>query len=168
MSASMIRRGLELLSDDIKAVSGNKKQKARKKQPVNQAGGRGGGGVMDQISSNRQGVTKQVRRLQGRLGSGKSKATVKDKRIRSAVDEFRKKQKSSQLSKNLSYFMGLGYKAEQSDTQKILLQNKGRQSRNRPDPPVKKQREQRSLFTEEQFQQFQKEYFGRTVEDGRK
>uniref|UniRef100_A0A0E9X0S7 Active regulator of SIRT1 n=1 Tax=Anguilla anguilla TaxID=7936 RepID=A0A0E9X0S7_ANGAN len=64
--------------------------------------------------------------------------------------------------------MGLGYKAEQSDTQKILLQNKGRQSRNRPDPPAKKQKEQRSLFTEEEFQQFQKEYFGRTVEGGSK
>ncbi|KAJ8363237.1 hypothetical protein SKAU_G00120680 [Synaphobranchus kaupii] len=168
MSASIIRRGLELLSDDIKGVRGNKKQKARKKQPVYQGGERGEEGVMGQISSNRQGVTKQVRMLQGRLGSGKSKATVKDKRIKCAVDEFRKKQKQSQLSKNMSYFMGLGYKAERSDTQKILLQNKGRQSRDRPDRPVKKQMEKRSLFTEEEFQQFQKEYFGRTVEDGSK
>ncbi|XP_061078081.1 ribosomal protein S19 binding protein 1 [Conger conger] len=164
MSASIIRRGLELLSDDIKGVPGNKKQKAKKMRSVNQAGGRGDG-VMDQISSNRQGVTRQVRRLQGRLGSGKSKATVKDKRIKSAVDEFRKKQKRSQLSKNLRYFMGVAYKAEQSHTQKILVHNEGRQARNRPDRPVRKQKEERSLFTEEQFQQFQKEYFGRTVED---
>ncbi|KAG9338876.1 hypothetical protein JZ751_025316 [Albula glossodonta] len=168
MSASMIRRGLELLSDDIKGVPGQSNQKAKNKQLSHQGGGRGEGGLMDQISSNRQGVTKQVRRLQGRLGAGKSKATVKDKHIKCAVDEFRKKQKQSQLSKNLGYFLGVGYKAEQADTHKILLQNRGRQSRNRPDRPVKRQKEQKSLFTEEEFQEFQKAYFGRTVEDSSK
>ncbi|XP_036377373.1 ribosomal protein S19 binding protein 1 [Megalops cyprinoides] len=162
MSASMLRRGLELLSDDIKGIHGDKKQKRKKKE----AGGEEG--VMGQISSNRQGVTKQVRRLQGRLGSGKSQATVKNKRIKCAVEEFRKNQKQSQMSANLRYFLGTGYKAAQSDTQKILLQNQGRQSRHHPDRPPKKQQEQRSLFTEEEFQQFQKEYFGRTVEGGSK
>ncbi|KAJ8406701.1 hypothetical protein AAFF_G00296170 [Aldrovandia affinis] len=167
MSASMVRRGLELLSNDIKGVSRGKKRKAKKQLVHQTGGGRGGqrkGGVMGQISSNKQGVTKQVRRLQGRLGSGKSKATVKDKRIKCAVDEFRKKQKQSQLSKNLRYFQGFEYKAEQSDTQKILLHNHGRQSRNRPDHSVQKQREKRSLFTEEEFQQFQKDDKGREAE----
>lgn len=41
--------------------------------------------VMDLVSTKKQGVTRQVKRLQGRLGHGKSKATVKDKRIKSAV-----------------------------------------------------------------------------------
>ncbi|KAJ8263879.1 hypothetical protein GJAV_G00142460 [Gymnothorax javanicus] len=127
MSASLIRRGLELLSDDIKGVPENNQLKSKKNHAV------GKPGVMDQISSNRQGVTKQIRRLQGQRGSSKNKATVKDKRIKYAVDEFRKKQKSSQMSQNLRYFMGQGFKAEQSDTHKILLHNKGRQSRNRPD-----------------------------------
>lgn len=44
--------------------------------------------VMELVSTNRQGVTKQVKRLQGRLGPGKSKATVKDKRIKSAVGQY--------------------------------------------------------------------------------
>lgn len=44
--------------------------------------------VMQLVSTNRQGVTKQVKRLQGRLGPGKSKATVKDKRIKSAVGQW--------------------------------------------------------------------------------
>lgn len=39
------------------------------------------------VSTKRQGVTKQVKRLQGRQGPGKSKATVKDKRIKSAVGQ---------------------------------------------------------------------------------
>lgn len=153
MSASMIRKGLELLSDDIKVV--NKKQK--KKTP-------GKAKAMELVSTNRQGVSVQVRRLQGRAGPGKSKATVKDKRIKSAVEEYRKSQKKSQLSTNLEYFMTTGFNATTSDTMKIVQQNSGRQSRHRPDPPTKKASEPKSVFTEDEFQQFQKEYFGRTVE----
>lgn len=43
--------------------------------------------VREMVSTKRQGVTKQIKRLQGRLGPGKSKATVKDKRIKSAVGQ---------------------------------------------------------------------------------
>ncbi|XP_041641496.1 ribosomal protein S19 binding protein 1 [Cheilinus undulatus] len=157
MSASLIRRGLELLSDDIKDVSKAKKKK-QQQTPSSAT-------VMELVSTKRQGVTKQVKRLQGRLGPGKSKATVKDKRIKSAVEEFRKKQRTSQMSANLKYFMTTGYKATDSDTLKILNHNTGRQSRNRREPQVKKAKEPESLFTEEEFQQFQKEYFGRTVEE---
>ncbi|XP_039666814.1 ribosomal protein S19 binding protein 1 [Perca fluviatilis] len=157
MSASLIRRGLELLNDDIKDVK--KVQKKKKQQTPSSAK------VMELVSTRRQGVTKQVKRLQGRLGPGKSKATVKDKRIKSAVEEFRKKQGKSHMSDNLKYFMETGYKATDSDTSKILSHNSGRQSRNRPEQPTKKAKESQSLFTEEEFQQFQKEYFGRTVEE---
>lgn len=153
----MIRRGLELFSDDVKDV-GKAKKKKQQQTPSSAT-------VMDLVSTKRQGVTRQVKRLQGRLGPGKSKATVKDKRIKSAVEEFRKKQRKSQMSDNLKYFMTSGYKATDSDTLKILNHNTGRQSRNRPKPKVKKAKEPQSLFTEEEFQQFQKDYFGRTVEE---
>lgn len=162
MSASLIRRGLELFSDDIKDAS---KVKKKKKQQQQQQQTPSSATVMELVSTKRQGVTKQVKRLQGRLGPGKSKATVKDKRIKSAVEEFRKKQGKSHLSDNLKYFMETGCKATDSDTSKILSHNSGRQSRNHPDRPAKKAKEPESLFTEEEFQQFQKEYFGRTVED---
>ncbi|XP_030638440.1 active regulator of SIRT1 [Chanos chanos] len=151
MSASLIRRGLELLSDDIKDTGKDKKKKGKSTQKVQ---------IMDLISSNREGVCKQVRRLQGRSGAGKSKATVKNKHIRSALDEYRKKQKKSHLGSNLEYFLGAKEKTQENNTKKILLQNSGRQSRNQPDVPVKKPQEEKSLFTEEQFQKFQKEYFG--------
>ncbi|XP_071360255.1 active regulator of SIRT1 [Trachinotus anak] len=157
MSASLVRRGLELLSDDIKDV-GKVKKKKKQQTPSSAT-------VMELVSTKRQGVTKQVKRLQGRLGPGKSKATVKDKRIKSAVEEFRKKQGKSHMSANLKYFMGTGYKTTDSDTLKILSHNSGRQSRNRPERSAKKPKEPQSLFTEEEFQQFQKEYFGRTVEE---
>lgn len=151
----MIRRGLELLSDDVKDATKVQKKKRSTPNLVS---------VMELVSTKRQGVTKQVKRLQGRLGPGKSKATVKDKRLRSAVDEFRKTQKKSQMSTNLQYFKSSGCRATDSDTLKILNQHSGRQSRNRPERPPKKSKEPQSLFTEEEFQQFQKEYFGRTVE----
>ncbi|XP_028309199.1 active regulator of SIRT1 [Gouania willdenowi] len=156
MSASLIRRGLQLLGEDIKDVS---KEKQKKKQTLSSSS------VMELVSTNRQGVTKQVKRLQGRLGPRKNKATVKDKRIRSAVEEFRKKQGTSHLSENLKYFMKPGVQASDSDTMKILNHNTGRQSRNRPIKPAPKAKTESSLFTEEEFQQFQKEYFGRTVEN---
>ncbi|XP_029917005.1 active regulator of SIRT1 [Myripristis murdjan] len=163
MSASLIRRGLEMLSDDIKDVSKPKKSQARRRQQTP-----GKAGVMELVSTKRQGVTKQVKRLQGRLGPGRSKATVKDKRIKSAVEEFRKTQRKSQMSENLKYFLAQtssDFKARDTDTMKILNHNSGRRSRNRRERPAKKAEEPRSLFTEEEFQQFQKEYFGRTVED---
>ncbi|MEQ2230167.1 hypothetical protein ILYODFUR_026496 [Ilyodon furcidens] len=155
MSVSLIRRGLELLNDDIK--DGNR-AKNKKQTPSSAA-------VMELVSTKRQGVTRQVKRLQGRLGPGKSKATVKDKRIRSAVDDFRKNQPKSHMSANLKYFLETTCKATSSDTIKILSYNKGRQSRHHPEKPVEKAKEAPSLFTEEEFQQFQKEYFGKTVED---
>uniref|UniRef100_A0A1A8BTQ9 Active regulator of SIRT1 n=1 Tax=Nothobranchius kadleci TaxID=1051664 RepID=A0A1A8BTQ9_NOTKA len=156
MSLSLIRRGLELLNEDIK--DGGKGKKKKKEQTPSSAA------VMELVSTKRQGVTKQVKRLQGRHGSGKSKATVKNKRIKSAVEEFRKKQGQSQMSANLKYFTTTSSKATESDTLKILSHNLGRQSRNCTDKPVKKAKETQSVFTEEEFEEFQKEYFGRTVE----
>ncbi|XP_024001398.2 active regulator of SIRT1 [Salvelinus sp. IW2-2015] len=81
-------------------------------------------------------------------------------------EEFRKKQGKSHLSANLLYFLGTGFRATDSDTMKIVNQNLGRQSRHRPDRTVKKASAEKSVFTEDEFQQFQKEYFGRTVEQG--
>lgn len=152
----MLRRGLELLSEDIKDVNGGPKHKKRK----------AGGTVKDLVSSNRHGVRKQLRRLQGRGEATKSKATVKDKRVRSAIDEYRKKQTKSHLSANLQYLLGTGHAAKQSATQKIINQNSGRQSRFQPDQPVAKPQEEKPVFTEDEFQEFQKEYFGKIVEGG--
>ncbi|XP_062242949.1 ribosomal protein S19 binding protein 1 [Platichthys flesus] len=157
MSASLLRRGLELLSHDIKDVNKGKKKK-RKQQPTPSSAT-----VMDLVSTKRQGVTKQVKLLQGRQGHGKSKATVKNKRIKSAVEEFRKKQGKSHMQANLKYFLGTISKTTDSDTLKILNHNTGRQSRDHPERPAKEPKPVESVFTEKEFQQFQKEYFGTTV-----
>ncbi|XP_068607460.1 active regulator of SIRT1 isoform X1 [Brachionichthys hirsutus] len=149
MSASLLRRGLELLGDDVKVTPRVCSAAFKVKQPP--LGG-----------TKRHGVTRQAKPLQG---PRKSKATVKDKRITSAVEEYRKKQKKSNMAANLKYFMETSCKATSSDALKIMHQNSGRQSRHRPDNTPKKAKEPQSLFTEKEFQQFQKEYFGRTVEE---
>ncbi|XP_036425948.1 ribosomal protein S19 binding protein 1 [Colossoma macropomum] len=146
MSASMIRKGLELLSNDLKDAGKSHKKSSQKVS------------VMDQISSNKKGVRKQIRRLQAHSRAAKSKTTVKDKRVKNALEEYRKKQKKSQLKSNLKYFLGTSYKINEHHTKTILKQNTGRLSRHQPDKPVKKPQE-KSIFTEEEFQRFQEEYF---------
>lgn len=48
----------------------------------------------------------------------------------------------------------------------IVNQSSGRQSRFQPDRPAVKPKEEKSIFSEEEFQTFQKEYFGKIVEGG--
>ncbi|XP_077462245.1 active regulator of SIRT1 [Stigmatopora argus] len=157
MSASLIRRGLDLLSDDIKSEHKVKKNKEHARTPSSAA-------ARALVSTNRQGVSRQVKRLQGRLGPPKSKATVKDKRVKSALDEIKKKKAQSQMQSNLKYFMNTLFQATDSDTMKIQHHHIGRLSRDRPNTPIaQKPKETKSVFTEEEFQQFQKEYFGETL-----
>ncbi|KAF7711190.1 ribosomal protein S19 binding protein 1 [Silurus meridionalis] len=149
MSISVLKRGLELLNEDLKGTTKGQKKKNPKKTSV-----------MDQISTNKQGVKKQIRRLQANNKTRKNKATVKDKQIRNALEEYQKKQKKSQLSSNLEYFLESSCKTQDSCTKKIVQQNVGRQSRYHPEKPVKKQ-EKQSIFTEAEFQKFQQEYFSK-------
>ncbi|MBN3295112.1 active regulator of SIRT1 [Amia ocellicauda] len=160
MSASLMRKGLELLSDDLKDTE----RRGKKKRESGEKAG-GAGSVKDCIGTNRQGVSKQRWRLQGQSGKGRAQGTVKNKRVISAVEEFRRQQSPSQMNTNLQYFLGTGFKTEQAVTEKILTQQRGRQSRDVPQRREQpRAKEPRSVFTEEEFQQFQKEYFGRTVE----
>lgn len=59
------------------AAKGQKKKKNTEKAAV-----------MNQISTNKQGVKKQIRRLQAHNQTRKNKATVKDKQIKNALGEY--------------------------------------------------------------------------------
>ncbi|XP_051985866.1 ribosomal protein S19 binding protein 1 [Xyrauchen texanus] len=145
MSASLIRRGLELFNE-------KDGQKRKQQNSPHKAS------LMNRISSNKQSVHKQIRRLKNPRGAAKSKTTVKDKHIKYALDEYRKKQKKSQLTSNLEYFLSTDYKTQTSHSSKIIKQNSGRRACHQPDLPDSKPKE-KSVFTEEEFQKFQKEYF---------
>lgn len=86
---------LYVLSDVSKA---KQKQQKKKQQTPSSAT------AMKLVSTNRQGVTKQVKRLQGRLGAGKSKATVKDKRIKSAVGQCARSPAHHRCSQHITSF----------------------------------------------------------------
>lgn len=157
MSASLIRRGLELLADDVKDNRKVNKKKDQRQQTPRLAAA---AAAMLPVGTNRQGVTK---RLRSRMGPTKSKATVKNKTIKCALEEFKKKQRKSHMSFNLKYFTDTSCKATECDTTKIISHNTGRQSRNKLNQKAKKAKKDKkpeSLFTEEEFQQFQREYFG--------
>lgn len=142
MSASLLRKGLQLFNDDSEDVNGLKPNERH-------------AGVSN----------KKRKQLKNRQGATKNKAMLK-KRFVCTIDEFKKKQKSEDhLCSNLKYFLGTSGSAKQSSTQKIIHQVSGRQSRYQPDRPVAKPPEEKSVFTEEEFQAFQKEYFGKIVED---
>lgn len=86
----MIRRVVPILLDMHKegslsfsfslSVDAGKNPKKKKKGPQKAS-------LMDQISSNKQGVRKQIRQLQANSRTPKSKATVKDKKIKNALGE---------------------------------------------------------------------------------
>ncbi|MBN3281064.1 AROS regulator, partial [Polyodon spathula] len=156
MSLSLIRKGLDLFSEDIKEVGGS----AGRGKP--KRGAEPGGG-MNRTDSKRVGVKKQRQRIHGTAGKRRNRATVKNKTVKSAIEEYRKNQPTSHLEENLAYMLGKTVTAETAVTQRIVLQNRGRRSRDRPAEEKKKPQE-KSLFTEADFQNFQKEFFGRRVE----
>ncbi|XP_028829109.1 active regulator of SIRT1 [Denticeps clupeoides] len=159
MSASVIRRGLELLRDDVRGEGAksrlvNVNSSTRRvldgpglKSRGKVKGGKGPGG------------TRQIRR-----DASRNVATVKNMRVKSAVDAYRQKQKKSQLTSNLQYLLSTNYTVEPKTTSKILHQNSGRKSQNQTERPAAKPKQEKSLFTEEEFQRFQKEYFGQPVD----
>ncbi|RXN32523.1 active regulator of SIRT1 [Labeo rohita] len=116
--------------------------------------------LMEQISTDKQGVQRRIRQLQRPGGSARNTNTVKDKHVRSALDEYRKKQKKSQLKSNLEYFLGAGCKTQSKDSIKIVQQHSGRRACDQPDLPVSKP-EEKSVFSEKDFKEFQKEYFSK-------
>lgn len=151
MSASLLRRGLELLAEEVKdnrGVDKKKDQMPSVRAPRSPAGTGG------------HGVARPSKHLENRAGPARSRATVKGKATKCVLEEFRKKRRKSHMSFNLQYFSDTSCKATEADSRKIISHNLGRQSRNKANAPIKKAKKPESLFTEEEFQQFQKEYFG--------
>uniref|UniRef100_A0A8D0DRL5 Active regulator of SIRT1 n=1 Tax=Salvator merianae TaxID=96440 RepID=A0A8D0DRL5_SALMN len=135
MSASLLKKGLELL--ETTGVSSNSRLKAAR--TVSQ--------------SNKKTRKKKF------LGPKTGKPTVKGKITKSALEEYRKHQATDHYQKNMKYMMTSNFMADSTIVQKVLDQNRGRKARDRPKEKAKKKAEG-TVFTEEDFQRFEKEYFG--------
>ncbi|NXA52943.1 AROS regulator, partial [Nothocercus julius] len=134
MSASLLRRGLELLEAP-----------GRGKAP------RGPGGPRTAGTAKRRKVAP---------GPARSRATVKGKAVKSAIEEYCKKKAVDHLKANLLYMTNGRYIADKAVTQQVLAQNSGRKSKDRPPEKKEKKKSEGTVFTEEDFRKFEREYFG--------
>ncbi|XP_037703125.1 active regulator of SIRT1 isoform X3 [Choloepus didactylus] len=136
MSAALLRRGLELLgaSEAPQAASGDAK---RSGTPVKRT---------------RKAKATQARKLRN---------SAKGKVPKSALAEFRKRECRDYLRANLKFMTSARRTVAESVTHQILQQNRGRKACDRPVAKTKKQKKaEGTVFTEEDFQKFQQEYFG--------
>ncbi|KAL7982430.1 hypothetical protein Chor_010028 [Crotalus horridus] len=136
MSASLLRKGLELL--ETAGVSDSSQRSVSAARPNN----------LLKKKKNKSSTSKR------------DKATIKGRIIKSALEEYQKHQAADHFKKNMQYMMGTHCVADSTTTEKILTQNRGRKAKDRPVEKVKKKPEG-TVFTEEDFQRFEREYFGR-------
>ncbi|XP_077134300.1 active regulator of SIRT1 isoform X1 [Ranitomeya variabilis] len=148
MSAAMIRKGLELLGSDStdNNMSSFKRKRGGKNQPTT-------------LSSHKIGMKKQRKRLKQQGVPQNQRASAKDRVIKSAVEEYKKRTAQDYLAHNLEYMLGSQAVARKVSCSKILTQHSGRKARDRHGEEEKRVQE-KSMFTDQDFKKFQKEYFG--------
>uniref|UniRef100_A0A8D2JMM1 Active regulator of SIRT1 n=1 Tax=Sciurus vulgaris TaxID=55149 RepID=A0A8D2JMM1_SCIVU len=135
MSAALLRRGLELLAES----------EASRASP-SQAEPSGA-----RAKRARKAKASQAQKLRN---------SAKGKVPKSALAEYQKRECQDYLRANLK-FMTSRSMVEESVTQQILRQNQGRKACDRPVAKTKKKKAaEGTVFTEEDFQKFQQEYFG--------
>ncbi|KAL9853581.1 LOW QUALITY PROTEIN: active regulator of SIRT1 [Geothlypis trichas] len=137
MSASLLRRGLELLEPPGRANAPPGLQRGR-------AGPRAPGAA---------------RRRKRAPEPGRNKATVKGRIVKSAIEEYHKKKPVNHLRENLQYMLKGRLVADKAVTEQVLAQNRGRKSKDQP-PENRKKKPEGTVFTEEDFRKFEREYFG--------
>ncbi|KAG9483746.1 hypothetical protein GDO78_009581 [Eleutherodactylus coqui] len=104
-------------------------------------------------------MKKQLKRLKRQGQPQNQRASAKNRVIKSAVEEYKKRTAEDHLAENLTYMLGSQAVTNKVSCSKILSQHCGRKAR---DQRVKKEKkvQEVSLFTDQDFKKFQKEYFG--------
>ncbi|XP_015484335.1 active regulator of SIRT1 isoform X2 [Parus major] len=138
MSASLLRRGLELLEPP-----------GRAKAPPGLQQGRDG-----------PRTTGAARRRKRAPEAGRNRATVKGRVVKSAIEEYHKKKPVNHLRENLRYMLKGRLVADKAVTEQVLAQNRGRKSKDQPPEKTEKKKPEGTVFTEEDFRKFEREYFG--------
>ncbi|XP_004700321.1 active regulator of SIRT1 [Echinops telfairi] len=135
MSAALLRRGLELLgpAEALQAAPGRGKPSRTS------------------VKRSRKAKTPQPRKLRN---------SAKGKVPKSALVEFQKREGQDHLRANLKFLTCGRSPVAEAVCQQILLQNQGRKACDRPVTKMKKKKAEGTVFTEEDFQKFQQEYFG--------
>ncbi|XP_030064225.1 active regulator of SIRT1 [Microcaecilia unicolor] len=152
MSASLLRRGLELL--------GAGEQARGKDSVVTKKGKRSTVEHGLELSSHKTGLKKRPPRQVTARSHQQTVTGVKGRVVKSAINEYRKHQQKNHLQSNLQYMLRTTFVPDGKVTQKILSQNQGRKSKDCPAEKVKRRQEEKSVFSEADFQRFEREYFG--------
>ncbi|KAG8556603.1 hypothetical protein GDO81_018130 [Engystomops pustulosus] len=151
MSAALLRRGLELLASDSAA---NNQSGLKKKQ--------GGKNQKAVLSSHKTGMKKQLRKLKQQGVPQNQRASAKNRVIKSAVEEYKKRQSQDHLAQNLKYIrLSAKNMVAEGVCKRILSHHSGRKSKDQQ-KTKKKKVQQKSVFTDQDFQKFQREYFGKS------
>ncbi|KFR11010.1 Active regulator of SIRT1, partial [Opisthocomus hoazin] len=79
----------------------------------------------------------------------------------SDLEEYHKKKPVNHLRANLQYMLKGRFVANKAITEQVLAQNRGRKSKDRPPKKAAKKKPEGTVFTEEDFRKFEREYFGR-------
>ncbi|KAB1269469.1 Active regulator of SIRT1 [Camelus dromedarius] len=137
MSAALLRRGLELLG--------------MPEAP----------GVAPSQTKPSAAPMKRTRKAKATQGQ-KLRNSAKGKVPKSALAEFQKRERRGYLDVNLRFMTSARSTVAESVTQQIVRQNRGRKACDRPVTKTKKKKKKAkgTVFTEEDFQKFQQEYFG--------
>uniref|UniRef100_A0A8D1IFP5 Active regulator of SIRT1 n=1 Tax=Sus scrofa TaxID=9823 RepID=A0A8D1IFP5_PIG len=91
----------------------------------------------------------------------KLRNSAKGKVPKSALAEFQKREHQGYLGVNLRFMTSARSTVSESVTRQIVRQNRGRKACDRPVTKKKKKKKaEGTVFTEEDFQKFQQEYFG--------
>ncbi|NXF02661.1 AROS regulator, partial [Smithornis capensis] len=101
-----------------------------------------------------------VRRRKRAPEPGRNKATIKGRVVKSAIEEYHKKKPVDHLRENLQYMLKGRLVADKAITEKVLAQNRGRKSKDQPPEKREKKKPETTVFTEEDFRKFEREYFG--------
>ncbi|XP_030711770.1 active regulator of SIRT1 isoform X2 [Globicephala melas] len=136
MSVSLLRRGLELLGVP----------EAPRDAP--------GQTKMSEAPMKR---TRKAKAAQAQKLRNSAKGNVP----KSALAEFQKRERRGYLGVNLRFMTSARSTVAESVTQQIVRQDRGRKACDRPVGKTKKKKKaEGTVFTEEDFQKFQQEYFG--------
>ncbi|XP_007102390.1 active regulator of SIRT1 [Physeter macrocephalus] len=136
MSASLLRRGLELLGVP-EAPRDAPGQTKPSEAPMKRT---------------RKAKAAQAQKLRN---------SAKGKVPKSALAEFQKRERRGYLGVNLRFMTSARSTVAESVTQQIVRQDRGRKACDRPVGKTKrKKKAEGTVFTEEDFQKFQQEYFG--------
>ncbi|KFV68864.1 Active regulator of SIRT1, partial [Dryobates pubescens] len=91
----------------------------------------------------------------------RNKATIKGRVVKSAIEEYHKKKAVDHMRENLKYMLKGRIVAKRAITEQVLAQNRGRKSKDQPPKKAAKKKPEGTVFTEEDFRKFEREYFGR-------